>query len=182
MKLGRATIGLGLALVSGACATVPRLRAADDVHALLVAIRDGDRARFEAQVDRPALRAQLQARLLAETAKAHGERSWQAAGVVLAGPLVGAGIDALIRPEVLRAEAIRLGYDPEQPLPRPLAIAALVRPLGDGRACVSERIGGPCVLAFNLRGGAWKLTGYEGPLGGSPAAPRRAAAASPIAR
>ena len=41
-----------------ACATTQRLSAAGDVHSLLVAVRDNDRATFDAHVDRPALEAQ----------------------------------------------------------------------------------------------------------------------------
>ena len=45
-----------------------------------------------------------------------------------------------------------------------LALAAFVRPVGDGRVCVTTVHGGPCVFDFNDEGGAWRLTGYEGPL------------------
>lgn len=161
MTIGRLLVGAAAAAAMlSACATVPRYRAADDVHALLVSIRDGDRTRFEAHVDRPALKIQLRARVIAQAA---GGR-WGALGAALAGPLVDFGVDALVRPEVFRAEAVRLGYDPNTPLPGTLRIAALIKPLGDGRACVQEYRGGPCVLSFNDQGGVWRLTGYEGPL------------------
>jgi hypothetical protein len=39
------------------CASVQTFDAARDVHAFLVAVRDGDRAAFDAHVDRPALTA-----------------------------------------------------------------------------------------------------------------------------
>ena len=45
-----------------ACATVDRLNAGGDVHDLLVAIRDNDRATFDAHVDRRALKAGIEAR------------------------------------------------------------------------------------------------------------------------
>ncbi len=179
MRKAAAMVLAGLALTLQACATVPRLRAADDVHAFLVAVRDGDRARFEAHLDRPALKSQLKSRLIAEAAKAHGPGSLASLGVVLTGALVDLGVDTLVTPEVFRAEAIRLGYDPEQPLPGALALAALVRPLGDGRACVSEKRGGPCVFAFNEEAGVWKLAGYEGPLDRLTAAPRPRPGAAP---
>jgi hypothetical protein len=41
---------LSLSLVLSACATAHRLTAANDVHALLVAIRDNDRAAFDAKI------------------------------------------------------------------------------------------------------------------------------------
>ncbi len=152
---------LALACAPG-CATVPRLHAADDVHALLVAVRNGDRAAFDAHVDRAALKTQLKSRLIAEAGARGGDAA--AFGAILAGPLVDAGVEALVRPQVFRAEAVRLGYDPERPLPGVLAVAALVRPLGDGRACVSERRGGPCVMSFTDEDGVYRLSGYDGPL------------------
>lgn len=151
-----------LALALAGCATVPRLHAADDVHALLVSIRDGDRAAFDAHVDKAALKTQLKSRLIAQAGRSGGDAA--ALGVVLIGPLVDVGVEALVRPQVFRAEAIRLGYDPNKPLPGVLAVAALVRPLGDGRACVSESRGGPCVFSFTDEDGTYRLSGYEGPL------------------
>jgi hypothetical protein len=152
---------LAASLLAG-CATVPRLRAADDVHALLVAVRDGDRAAFEAHVDRPALKTQLKSRLIAEAGRRGG--SWGVFGVSLVGPLVDVGVDVLVQPDVFRAEAIRLGYDPQTPIPSALKIAALVKPLGEGRACVQEHRGGACVLVFHDVGGEYRLSAYEGPL------------------
>ena len=151
-----------------ACASVPRLTAASDIHALMVAIRDGDRAAFDAHVDKPALKLQLRSRVLGETARAHGAGSWQAAGAAMAGPLVDLAVEALVRPQVFRAEAIRLGYDPNTAVPNALAIAAQVRSLGSGRACLSEVRGGPCVFDFADRGGVWRLVGYDGPLALAP--------------
>lgn len=157
-----ASAALLSSLALAACATVPRLHAADDIHALLVAVRDGDRPAFDAHVDKSALKTQLKSRLIAEAGRGGGDAA--AFGAVLAGPLVDLGVEALVRPQVFRAEAIRLGYDPERPLPNTLAIAALVRPLGDGRACVSEKRGGPCVLSFTDEDGTYRLSGYDGPL------------------
>ena len=55
-------IGL-LAAALSACASVQRLDAASDVHALLVSIRDDDPATFDAHVDRGALKQELQGKL-----------------------------------------------------------------------------------------------------------------------
>ncbi len=161
-RLASALAGSVLLAAATGCATVPRLHAADDVHALLVAVRDGDRAAFDAHVDKAALKTQLKSRLIAQAGASGGGAA--AFGAVLAGPLVDLGVEALVRPQVFRAEAIRLGYDPEQPLPGVFAVAALVRPLGDGRACVSEKRGGPCVLSFTEEDGVYRLSGYDGPL------------------
>ena len=164
MRLRRSLLAAALALAAAACATVPRLTAASDIHAFLVAVRDGDRAGFDAHVDRAALKTQLRARLLGETARAHGTGSWATLGAALVGPLVDVGVQSLVQPEVFQAEAVRLGYGPDQPIPSTLALAAFVRPLGDGRVCVTTVHGGPCVFDFDDQGGTWRLTGYEGPL------------------
>ena len=56
-------IGL-LALSLAACASVQRLDAANDVHALLVSIRDNDSATFDAHVDHEALKRELHGQAL----------------------------------------------------------------------------------------------------------------------
>ena len=153
-----------LATAAPACATVPRYTAANDIHAFLVAVRDGDRAGFDAHVDRTALKTQLRSRLLAETARAQGGASLATLGALIGGPLVDVAVDVLVRPEVFRAQALRMGYDPAQPLPGVFAVATRVKPLGDGRACVVAKPQGPCVFDFTDEGGVWRLSGYEGPL------------------
>ena len=117
---------------------------------VLVSVRDGDRAGFEAHVDRDALKVQLRSRLIAETAGSGGRIA--TLGAALAAPLVDVAVSALLRPDTFRALAIRLGYDPQKPIPNTLAIAAFVKPLGGGHACVTEVRGGPCVLDFQERG------------------------------
>ncbi len=163
--LRRLATPLLLAAALAACATVPKFEAAGDIHAFLVAIRDGDRESFDAHVDRPALKTQLKSRLIAEQAQNHGSASWQALGAVLAGPLVDVGVDALVQPATFRAVAIRLGYTPDQPIPNRLQIDAFLRGLGDGSVCVVTRRDGPCTLVFHNEDGVWRLVGYEGDLG-----------------
>jgi hypothetical protein len=58
-----------------ACATVDRVDAAGDVHDLLVAIRDNDRATFDAHVDRRALKAEIEARLVDEARNRKGDNN-----------------------------------------------------------------------------------------------------------
>jgi hypothetical protein len=149
-----------------ACATVPRVDAAADIHAFLVSIRDGDRAAFDAHVDREALKANLRARVMAETARANpnGAASLPALGAFLAGPMVDLAVDAFLRPEVFRAVAEMRGYSPTRPIPGVLAIAQFVRPLGGGAVCVVTERGGPCLLDFKNQDGVWRLTGFEGDL------------------
>jgi hypothetical protein len=148
-----------------ACATVPRFEAAGDIHEFLVAIRDGDQARFDAHVDRPALKIQLRSRLIAGQASSHGDGSWQALGAALAGPLVDIGVDAYVQPQTFRAVALRLGYAPDKPIPGQIAIASSLRSIGDGDVCVVTKTDGPCTLVFKDEAGVWKLVGYEGDLG-----------------
>ena len=156
---------LTAAAALSACATVPRFEAAGDIRAFLVAIRDGDRAGFDAHVDRPALAAQLKSRLLGEEAQAHGPGSWQALGALAAGPLVDVGVQALVQPETFRAAALALGYAPDRPLPSRLEIDAFLRSIGDGEVCVITRRDGPCTLVFRNEDGTWRLVGYEGDVG-----------------
>jgi hypothetical protein len=146
-----------------ACASVPRFEAAGDIHAFLVAIRDDDQAAFDAHVDRPALKAQLKSRLIADQSAKHGDGSWQAVGAALfGGPLVDAGVDAFVQPETFRAVAMRVGYAPDKPIPGRLEISAFLRNTGDGTVCVVTRKNGECTLVFKDEGGTWRLIGYEG--------------------
>ncbi len=162
----RQLVSLVCALAATACATVPRFEAAGDIRAFLVAIRDGDKASFDAHVDRPALKVQLQSRLIADQAAAHGSASWQAVGAALfGGALVEVGVDALVQPSAFRALALQLGYSPDRPLPNRLEIASVLRRLDDGRVCVVTRQDGPCTLVFKDEDGVWRLIGYEGDLG-----------------
>ena len=81
--LALAAVGVSLA----ACSTVDRFDAAGDVHALLVAIRDNDRAGFDAHVDRQALKGQIEARLMDEARQRQPGDKWMAVAAVLAGPV-----------------------------------------------------------------------------------------------
>jgi len=159
------SIAVAMLALAAACTTVPRFEAAGDIHEFLVAIRDGDQARFDAHVDRPALKAQLKSRLIAGQAEAHGDTSWQALGAALAGPLVDLGVDAYVQPQTFRAVALRLGYAPDKPIPGQIAIASSLKSIGDGDVCVVTKKDGPCTLVFKDESGVWKLIGYEGDLG-----------------
>ena len=152
------------AIVS-ACATAERIGAAGDVHALLIAVRDDDRATFEAHVDRPALERQLESRILAATQSPGAGKAAQALGAALAGPLARFAGDAFIRPRVFRAVAEYYGYRPDTPIPGQLAIAGALRPVGEGRVCAAKGHGGPCLLTFADEDGAWKLVSFDGDIG-----------------
>ncbi len=163
--LRKLTLATTVAALAAACTTVPRFEAAGDIHEFLVAIRDGDQARFDAHVDRAALKVQLKSRLIAGQAAAHGESSLQTLGAALAGPLVDLAVDAYVQPQTFRAVALRLGYAPDKPIPGQVAIASSLKSIGDGDVCVITKKDGPCTLVFKDEAGIWKLVGYEGDLG-----------------
>lgn len=153
---------LVLALLVSACAGgAKRLDAAGDVHTLLTAIRDGDRETFDRHVDRPALQAEIEARLAAEIEQApQGEL--RALGALLGPALAQAAADQLVRPDVFRSVAEYYGYDRNQPLPGRVAIAGSLRAMDDGRVCATEEKHGPCLLVFTQTDGVWRLSGFEG--------------------
>jgi len=154
---------LTVALLSlAACAEATKIDAASDIRAFLISIRDGDRATFDAHVDRPLLKEQIRARLLAAAAKRGGGGDLAALGLVLARPLADQLSDALIQPDVFRAVAEYFGYSAQTPIPGSLTIAASLRRLDDDRVCVAKTQDGPCILVFRNEQGVWRLIGFEG--------------------
>ena len=118
---------------------------------------------FNAHVDRPALKAQLRARLVADVARARGPDSLEAFGAVLAGPLVDAGVEVLIQPEVFRAAASMAGYGPETRIPNAAVISRQLKALPGRRACVI--IDRACTFVFKEQDGVWRLIAFEGDIG-----------------
>lgn len=158
---------LALAAVALAgCATASRFDAAGDVHSLLVAIRDSDRAAFDRYVDRPALKASLEGRLMRETDRANMDDGARALTALLAPGLASLAVDTMIRPEVFRAAASYYGYTPDKPLPDRLAIGGALKYLPDGKVCATKKKNGPCLLVFTNVERTWKLSGFEGDLAG----------------
>jgi len=147
------------ALTLAACASIQRLGAANDVHALLVAIRDNDPAAFDAHVDHEALKKELSAELDRKIGKNDKVRGLAA----LLGPSVIDFADqALIQPKTFRRVAEQYGYSPDTRLPGAIAIARSLKPLPDGRVCATKKKDGPCMLVFTREQGVWKLTSFEG--------------------
>ena len=152
-----------IALAMSACATVQKLDAASDVHALLIAIRDDDQPTFDALVDRRSLKREIQGRLMAQAGK---DSRIPSALTALLGPSVAelAG-EALIQPVVFRAVADYYGYRPETRIPGPIGISTALRQLPDGRVCAVKSETGPCMLIFTQAvDGRWKLSGFDGEL------------------
>ena len=145
-----------------ACATTQRITAANDVHALLVAIRDDDHAAFDAHVDRVALEHELEGRILERTQATAANDTVRALGALLAHPVARLAGDALLRPSVFRAVAEYYGYKPGTPIPNQLEIAGALRALPDGRVCAAKNHNGPCLISFASEGGVWKLVSFDG--------------------
>lgn len=153
-----------LAVSLSACATAERYDAAGDIHALLISIRDNDRAAFEQHVDRGALERQIEQRITAEAKKQSGREDWAAAAAFLAPTLASLAGDAIIQPQVFRLVAEQYGYKPATPIPPPSVISSALRTLDTGQVCAAKSKDGPCILIFTRQEGVWRLTGFEGDL------------------
>jgi hypothetical protein len=157
---------LSILCLLAACATASRVGAANDVHALLVAIRDDDRAAFDARVDRDALKAEISARLTREASRLKVDGlDLGRLGVVAAPALANLAGDALIQPRVFRQVAEAYGYTRDKPIPGTMAIASQLKAMPDGRVCATREKDGPCILVFTRSSeGRWRLSGFEGDL------------------
>ena len=115
-----------VALTLAACATVQKLDAAGDVHALLIAIRDNDGPAFDRRVDRRALMREISDRLAAQATK--DPRVPAALAAILAPSLTRLAGDALIQPSVFRTVAEYYGYTPQTKIPGRVAISQTPSP------------------------------------------------------
>jgi hypothetical protein len=166
MSLVRTAIALAAGLILASCAATTRIDAAGDIHAFLISIRDGDRTTFNAHVDRPALKAQLRERLIAEAAKRRDvDPAAAALAALLAGPLVDVAADQLIQPQVFLTVAEYFGYKASTPIPNQLLIARALRGAGDDQVCAVSKKDGPCLLVFRNEDGVWRLVEFEGDAG-----------------
>ncbi|MDB5461959.1 MAG: hypothetical protein JWP23_348 [Phenylobacterium sp.] len=155
----RAVLLTLVALTLAACASVQRLGAANDVHALLVAIRDDDSAAFDAHVDHEALKRELQTKLADRMAKNDKIRGLAA---LLGASVIEFADQALVQPKTFRMVAEQYGYKADTKIPSPLVIAQALKTLPDGRVCATKKKDGPCVLTFTKENGSWKLTSFDG--------------------
>lgn len=149
---------IGAAMLAGCLATA-RLSAADDIHAFLVAIRDGDQTAFNLHVDRSALRTELRDKLVAEAARR--DAGLGALAAALGPALVDVAVDKLVQPQVFRLVAETAGYSPDKPLPGAVQIAEGLRSLDDAHVCVARTRSAPCIFTFADEGGVWRLTAIE---------------------
>ena len=147
------------ALALSSCATAQKLGAANDVHALLISIRDNDTTAFDAHVDHEALKAQLKTRL----GDVIGKNKTANDLAALLGPSVVDFADqALVRPKTFRMVAEQYGYKADTKIPGAIAISQALKTLPDGRVCATKTKDGPCLLMFTREDGVWKLSGFEG--------------------
>ncbi len=159
----RAIVIALMALTLSACATVQKLDAAGDVHALLISIRDGDQATFDSLVDRRALKREIQDRLVVEASR--DSRVPAGLAAILAPGLAELAGETLVQPAVFRAVADYYGYRPDMKIPGPIGISTMLRELPDSRVCAVSKKDGPCLLIFTKApDGRWKLSGFEGDL------------------
>jgi hypothetical protein len=169
MKIGqtiRVAVIAGLALFAASCAETTKIDAAGDIHTFLIAIRDGDRANFNAHVDRDALKTQIRARIMEETARRDDKGGDLAAlAAVLGRPMIDQLSDALIQPDVFRAVAEHFGYSADKPIPGQFAISQALKPIDSDHVCVVTKRDGPCLMDFRDEDGVWKLIGFEGDVG-----------------
>ena len=135
-----------------ACGAEVKYDAARDVHAFLVAVREGDEAGFERHVDRPALRAAV----IGELQEALDREGAGGLGAALGRGAVEGAADQLITPEAFRFAAEQGGLDRT---PSAAEIATQLKVLQPGRVCLQSQ--GVCALTFASEGGAWKLVAIE---------------------
>ena len=152
-------LAAALSLTVTACASVQRLDAANDVHALLVSIRDNDSAAFDAHVDHDALKRELSAKLADRIGK---DDRMKGLARLLGPSVIDFADQALVQPKTFRTVAEQYGYKSDTKIPSAVAIAAALKTLPDGRVCATKKKGGTCVLTFTKENGAWKLTSFDG--------------------
>jgi hypothetical protein len=147
------------ALALSACATAQKLGAANDVHALLVSIRDNDTATFDAHVDHKALKAELQSKVEEQLGK---NKKLKGLAALLGPSTLDLADQLLVQPATFRMVAEQYGYRADTKIPGPIAISQALKTLPDGRVCATKKKDGPCLLVFTKEQGVWKLTGFEG--------------------
>jgi DUF2939 family protein len=142
---------LGLVIALAGCDARPRLEAAEGIRAFVVAAQSGDRAAFEATIDRPKLRESLKAQVRAASGAPpemlrrldtpDGERA----------------LDAMIAPKTFSIGFSRLGGRAAG-VPSAAEIAVSLKMLGPARACLRDGpTGSKCVMTFERQGETWKL-------------------------
>lgn len=141
-----------LALPLAGCGGAAPRGAAESASRLIAAALKDDRAAFEAQIDRKAVREDLR-RQVAAVARTDALE-------VDGGPSEFA-LDRMIGPQALTVIAAGSGRTPAAP-PSASAVAAQMKMIDDKRACVrAAPSGGDCVLTFARADRGWRLVGMK---------------------
>jgi predicted small secreted protein len=148
-----------MALTLAACATAQKLGAANDVHALLIAIRDNDHAAFDAHVDHEALKADLQSKIEQQLST---NKKMKGLAALLGPSTLDLADQLLVQPKTFRMVAEQYGYRADTQIPGAVVISQALKTLPDGRVCATKKKDGPCLLVFTKEQGVWKLTGFQG--------------------
>jgi hypothetical protein len=146
---------LTLALVAaglGSCGPATRHDAAQTASRLLAAVVHGDRAAFEAAIDRPAVRDDVRRQMAALA---------QAAGLEVDGGPSEFALDRMITPEAIALVGAESGQALTVP-PTPRRVAAQMKRVGDDRACLREAPQDQtCALTFARSDDRWRLVGMK---------------------
>jgi hypothetical protein len=140
-----------LVLTLQACDRKPAERAETTAaQALLASAWSEDPAKFEAIVDRPAVRADLRAQLT---------RVAQANALAVEGGASDAALDRMITPHAFRLVAAGTGA-PLASAPTREQAAALLKPLGQDLVCLHDQTPQQaCLLTFAKARAGWRLVG-----------------------
>ena len=138
------------AALLGGCDLGVRANAAKGVERFLAAAQAGDRAAFEAAIDRPALRADLRRQLMdlgrAEGLEVEGGPSDQA-------------LDRMITPEAFRVVQAESG-EALASAPSAARLEGMMKVSDRRHACLSDAGSeGRCLLTFAKRDNTWRLVG-----------------------
>ncbi|MBS0362895.1 MAG: hypothetical protein JSR98_16075 [Proteobacteria bacterium] len=142
-----AVIAISLSLLAG-CALGERGDASRAIAKFLAAVDAGDRAAFEADLDRKALRADL-----AEQMAGLG----RAKGLDIGEPPSEFVLDRMVSLQAVKTAAARTAPNwPARPTAQQIVPHMKVR---DGKnVCLEEQATKRCLLAFTKRDGAWRLS------------------------
>jgi hypothetical protein len=149
-----------LVLTTAACSRAPGKDAASAVQGFLAAARSGDAARFEAALDRPAVRADLRRQLIVVAREN---------GVEVDGGPSDLALDRMIGPETVRMVAAEAAA----PVPAdadPEAFGKRLKATADGAVCLHDASPqARCLLTFarqkaaHHRPAAWRLVAMQAP-------------------
>lgn len=146
-----ASPALALALLIGGCGLDVRADAARGIVKVLDAVHRGDGPAFEAALDRPALRADLRAQLVA----LGRARSLDVDG----GPTEFA-LDRMITPRAFRMVEAQTGQAASRS-PTAAQIAQTLKVTDRRHVCVTNPGRTRCLLTFAKDRGAWRLVGMQ---------------------